>query len=318
MRRLSVSPLPRWLFLAAMLVCPTALLGTAQADTLRVGYQRYGTLIILKERGLLEQTLKPLGWTVEWKLFPAGPQLLEAMNAGAIDFGIAGETPPVFAQAAGTPLVYVGCEPAAPTGEAILVPAASPITSVAGLKGRRVALNRGSNVHYLLVRALQQAGLSWSDITPVYLSPADAPAAFQAGAVDAWAIWDPYESTALTTLGARVLRDGSGLVPNHQFFLATRALATSSPQVLEATLAEVAATDAWSSTHKQEAATLLSRTSGLPLPVVQHAVDRLSFGVLPMTPEVVGQQQQVADTLAQIGLIPSPVQVRDAVLPASK
>jgi sulfonate transport system substrate-binding protein len=199
---------------AVLLLLQCALWQPARAETLRIGYQRYGTLILLKERGSLEQRLAPLGWTVQWKLFVAGPQLLEALNAGALDFGITGETPPIFAQAAGAPIAYVGVEPSAPQGEAILVPSGSRLQSVAELTGKRVALNKGSNVHYLLVRALEAAGLHWSDIRPVSLSPADAPAAFQAGDVDAWVIWDPYMSAAETNLGARVLRDGAGLAPN--------------------------------------------------------------------------------------------------------
>ncbi len=287
---------------------------SSQAGTLHVGYQRYGTLIILKQRGTLERALRPLGWTVDWELFPSGPPLLEAMDAGAVDFGIAGETPPVFAQAAGAPLLYVGAEPPAPTGEAILVPKNSPITTLAGLKGKRVAYSRGSNVNYLLVRALQRAGLSWGDITPVNLAPTDGPAAFQQGAVDAWTIWDPYESAARSSFGARVLHDGTGLVPNRQYFMASRSFATAQPRILEAVLAEVAACDAWSRDHLPEVTDLLTGTSGLSRPVVQAAVSRLSFGIGAMTPDVVAGQQQVADTMAAIGLIPGPVKVGEAIL----
>src|SRR5205823_12105586 len=121
---------------------------------IRIGFQKYGTLVLLKTRGLLEERLKPLGWSVQWTEFPAGPQLLEALNVGAIDFGTTGEAPPIFAQAAGAPLVYVGYEPPAPKGEAIIVPKDSPIQSVADLKGHKVALNKGLNVHYVLVLAI--------------------------------------------------------------------------------------------------------------------------------------------------------------------
>ena len=109
--------------------------------------------------GLLDERLGPQGCSVTWTEFPAGPQLLEAMNVGAVDFGTTGEAPPIFAQAAGAPLLYVGFEPPAPRGEAILVPEDSPVTSVADLKGRKVALNKGSNVHYLLVARSRMPGL---------------------------------------------------------------------------------------------------------------------------------------------------------------
>ena len=103
----------------------------AVADAVRIGYQKYGTLVILKEKGLLEQKLEPLGFTVSWTEFPGGPQLLEALNVGAIDFGTTGEAPPIFAQAAGAPIQYVAYEPPAPKGEAILVPKDSKLASVA-------------------------------------------------------------------------------------------------------------------------------------------------------------------------------------------
>ncbi len=287
----------------------------SHAGTLHVGYQRYGTLIILKQRGTLERALKPLGWSVDWELFASGPPLMEALNAGAIDFGIAGETPPVFAQAAGAPLLYVGAEPPAPAGEAILVPKGSSIATLAQLKGKRIAYTRGSNANYLLVRALAEAKLGWTDITPVNLAPADGPAAFQQGAVDAWAIWDPYASAARDTLGALVLHDGTGLVPNREYFLASRSFASGNAAILKAVLAEVASCDAWSVGHQSDVTDLLTATSGLPRPVVQAAVSRLAFGVGPMTQAVVAQQQKVADAMAASGLIPDAVKVGDAVMP---
>ena len=149
---------------------------------------------------------------VVWTEFPSGPPLLEALNVGAIDFGNTGEAPPIFAQAAGAPILYVAYEPPAPKGEAILVPKDSKITSVADLKGKKVALNKGSNVHYLLVKALEKAGVKYSEIEPVFLAPADARAAFERGAVDAWVIWDPFQAAAEAATGARTLADGTGIV----------------------------------------------------------------------------------------------------------
>src|ERR1700712_4263494 len=153
------------LFVAAV---SFGVLTQAQADTLRIGYQKYGTLVLLKAKGTLEKKLADQGVQVQWTEFPGGPQLLEGLNVGSIDFGVTGETPPVFAQAAGADLLYVAHEPPAPTSEAILVPKDSPVTSVKDLKGKKVVLNKGSNVHYLLVRALQDAGLQYSDIQTVF------------------------------------------------------------------------------------------------------------------------------------------------------
>ncbi|OLQ26708.1 sulfonate ABC transporter substrate-binding protein, partial [Pseudomonas aeruginosa] len=252
--------------LAALLVA--ALSYGVQADeksanTLRIGYQKYGTLVLLKARGTLEKRLAEDGVKVQWTEFPGGPQLLEGLNVGSIDFGVTGEPPPVFAQAAGADLLYVAYEPPAPTSEAILLPKDSPIRSVAELKGRKVALNKGSNVHYLLVRALEQAGLKYSDIQPVYLPPADARAAFERHSVDAWVIWDPYQAAAEKQLSARVLVDGRELVDNHQFYLATRTYAQRHPQVLDKLVDEIREVGDWSRANPQQVTEQVAPLLGL-------------------------------------------------------
>src|SRR5260221_2029633 len=189
--------------------------------------------------------LSRLGLEVSWPESPSGRPLLEALNAGAIDFGTTGEAPPIFAQAAGVPLVYVGAEPAAPLGEAILVPKNSSLRSLADLKDRKIALNKGSNVHYLVVRALEQGGVAYSDIKPVFLAPADARAAFEQGAVDAWAIWDPYLAAAQAATGARTLTTGENLTLNVQFYFASRTFADENPKVVDALLGALQDIDQW-------------------------------------------------------------------------
>ncbi len=285
----------------------------AADKVLRIGVQKYGTLIILRERHGLEQVLQPLGWTVTWHEFPGGPQLLEALAAGALDFGTVGEAPPVFSQAAGAPLLYVGFEPPSPAGEAILVPKTSTIRTLAELRGKRVALNKGSNVHFLLVQALAAAHLTPGDITPVYLAPADARAAFESGAIDAWAIWDPFLSAAQDATGGRVLADGTGLAPNRQFFLATQSFAREQPDLLRRLNAEIDATDRWAEKHQAETTRLLAASMGLPQPVVARAVARMGYGVQPLTPEVVADQQKIADTFQALHLIPGHIDVASIV-----
>jgi sulfonate transport system substrate-binding protein len=154
---------------------------------LRIGYQKSAVnLVILKQQGALEKRFPSS--RVQWIEFPAGPQLLEALAAGSLEFGLTGDTPPVFAQAAGKDLLYVGAEPPKPLSSAILVLRDSPIRQLTDLKGKRIALQKGSSAHYLLVRAVEKAKLQWSDIQPVYLAPAEARAAFERRSVDAWAI----------------------------------------------------------------------------------------------------------------------------------
>jgi sulfonate transport system substrate-binding protein len=303
------SALPALLGLALFVTAADA----AETTTIRIGVQKYGSLVITEEQKTLEKRLAPSGVTVEWKEFPAGPQLLEAMSVGSIDFGTTGEAPPVFAQAAQTPLLYVGVEPAAPLGEAIIVPKDSPIQSVADLKGKRVVLNKGANVHYLLVQALAAAGLGPKDIQPVYLPPADARAAFERGSVDAWAIWDPFLTAAQAATGARVVTDATGLAPNHQYFLARRDFTAAHPQLVNDVLDEINKTDQWAAVHQHEVALLLAPRTGLTVPVLDIALSRLGYGVTRLDDETIQGQQRIADSFFQLGLIPKPVTVRDAV-----
>lgn len=286
----------------------------AAERTIRIGYQKYGTLLLLKGKGSLEEKLKPLGVSVKWAEFPAGPQLLEALNAGAIDFGTAGEAPPIFAQAASTKLAYVAHEPPAPKGEAILVPKNSPIQSVAELKGKSVAFNKGSNVHYLLVKALEKAGLSYADIKTNFLPPADARAAFERGSVDAWVIWDPFLAAAQAATGARVLADGEGLVVNTQFFLGDRSYVEKNGDIVTAVLAELQAVEDWAKTDIKAAAAQLSPSVGIPAPILEVALSRQGFGVTRMSPEVVAQQQKIADVFLELKLLPKPITIADAVV----
>lgn len=294
-------------------VAPGIAISQSKAS-LRIGFQKYGTLTLLKARGTLDKRLSAQGINVKWAEFPAGPALLEGLNVGSIDFGTVGEAPPIFAQAAGADLVYVANEPPSPLSEAIIVPKSSALKSVADLKGRKVALNKGSNVHYLLVKALEKAGLDYKDIETVYLPPSDARAAFERGSVDAWVIWDPFLAAAEKQLGARILADGKGLVSNHQFFLAARPYAEKNPEIIKIILEELVAVDEWAQRSLKEAAAILSTQIGLDVGVVELAASRYTYGVKPISDTVLAEQQKIADVFANLKLIPKKIAVRDAAL----
>jgi len=289
--------------------------GGAQASdkVVRIGFQKYGKLVLLKSKGSLEGKLKEIGYAVEWKEFPAGPQMLEALNVGAIDFGNTGETPPIFAQAAGAPLVYFAYEPPAPKGEAILVPENSPIKQVAELKGKKVALNKGSNVHFLLVEALKKAGVNYADITPVFLAPADARAAFERGAVDAWVIWDPFQAAAEKSIKARELVNAEGLVPNYQFYLALRKGLDDHAKALDVVLTQLREVDDWAKGDIDGVAAQLSPSIGIPTDVLTVALKRQSYGIRPIDAKVIADQQKLADVFFGLGLIPKALKITDAV-----
>ncbi|CAM2144958.1 aliphatic sulfonate ABC transporter periplasmic binding protein [Pararobbsia alpina] len=296
---------------AALGTTGVARAATQGSKVVRIGYQKYGTFVILKARGTLEKRLAAQGATVQWLEFPAGPQLLEGLNAGAVDLGTVGETPPIFAQAGGVDFVYIGNEPAAPSSEAIVIPKNSTIRSVADLRGKKVALNRGSNVHYLLVRALAAANLKYTDIQPVYLAPADARAAFEQNNVDAWVIWDPYFAS-IQHAGGKVLIDGTGLVRNLQFYVSARKYAEQSPDLVRTVLDELREVDVWGKANPAEITRVLAPQTGLDPAVIDLAVNRYSYGVQPITDETIAYQQNIADTFTDLKLIPRKLEVKQA------
>lgn len=295
---------------AAAAAAPLAL-AQANARILRIGNQK-GYLNLLKGRGTLEKRLAPLNVSVTWTEFAAGPVQLEALNVGAIDFGDVGEAPPIFAQAAGAPLAYVAATVKRPQSEAVLVPPQSTIRSVADLKGKRIALNKGSNVHYFLVKLLRQHGLQYGDVKLVFLAPADARAAFERASIDAWVIWDPFFAAAQQSLGARVIADASGVVGNRAFYFSSQSYAANNPDVIRILIEELDKVDQWGKQNKDQLASELAQLWGLPKPVVDVAVQRQQFGTEPITRAILGEQQQIADTFLDLGLIPKHVDVLKA------
>lgn len=281
--------------------------------TLRIGYQKGSiALVLAKEHGLLE---KRFGQTaVKWIEFPAGPQMLEALNIGALDVGSTGDIPPLFAQAAGAELVYIGAEPAKPQAETILVRGDSPLHDVAQLKGKKIAFQKGSSSHNLVLRALNKAGLSYQDIQPVYLPPADARAAFEQGSVDAWAIWEPYASLALSQSDGRVLANGEGLGLSGPVYSARRDYAQSHGDFLRALLAELTAAEALTRSQREASLQVLTQSMGLPEAVVARYVDnRPPSPVLPIDETIIAAQQVTADLFYANKLLPKRLNVQEAV-----
>ena len=284
----------------------------AASGELRIGYQKSSVnLMVVRERKLLEARLP--GKPTKWVEFPAGPQILEALAVDSLDFGFTGDTPPVFAQAAGKDIWYAGLEPPKPTSSAILVPAGSPIRTLADLKGKRVGFQKGSSAHFLVVRGVEKGGLQWSDITPVYLTPSDARAAFERGALDAWGIWDPYYAAAEIDGKARVLSTGVSLTSNNSYYLASRAL-TQDARSLKALFDSLSEADAWVKANRTETAHFLSVASGLPLSTTIRFIERRTAGPITRLKDAdIADQQRVADAFSKLGLIPKPIRVADAV-----
>jgi sulfonate transport system substrate-binding protein len=294
---------------AASLICRPL---SAASRSLRVGYQKGEPILVAaKQNRRLETLLKPLGIEVEWLPFPFGPPLLEAMRVGSIDLGAVGDTPPIFAQAAHADLVFISA--IVPGTSAILLPPGSTLQSLADLKGKRVAFGKGSAAQNLTIAALEKAGLGYGDLQPIYLAPADAAAAFEQGAVDAWTIWDPYFAIYEQKPGVRVLALNKDIVEQNSFILASRSYASANPQVVTQVLGALGDTAAWARDHHDEVARLISDGTGVPLDATSRAVARNPLALHPVDAEVVQTEQQVADRFLALGLIPEAIRVSDQV-----
>ncbi len=285
----------------------------ADPAQLRIGYQKaVSSLVLAKQHRLLEQRFPRT--RISWVEFPAGPQLLEALNVGSIDIGGAGDIPPLFAQVAGADLLYVGWVPPTPKAETVLVPARSTLRRVADLKGKRVAFQKGSSAHNLLLRLLAKAGLSIRDITPLYLSPANARAAFAAGQVDAWAIWDPWYSALTLDGSARLLANGEGLGLTGGFFLSSRRYATAWGPFVQQVMGTLNQADGLLERDRAGSIKLLAQVSGLPPAVVERTLaHRPPASVQPLSAQVIKAQQATADLFYAQRLLPKRVLVAPAV-----
>jgi len=315
--------------IAAMLVFLTGCAGNANLSAsvpapstqqpsdhvLRIGYQKGDLLHILKERGNLDSRLKAVGYTVSWNVFPSGPPLLEALSTGNLDVGRTGDAPPVFAQAAGTPLVYIGAGKPKYEGSAVLVKAESNIHALTELKGKKVGLSKGSSAHYLLIKALESVGLHYQDVTVSFLPPADARIAFEKGEIDAWVIWDPYFAAIESTGDVRVLTTGLGLSADRDFFLASDTFAKDHPDIIKLFLEEVQTAGNWANAHRKEVAAFLSPILNIDIPSLEKATHRREYGLVEINEDIIQGQQDIANSFYAHKLVPKQVNVKEVISP---
>jgi sulfonate transport system substrate-binding protein len=286
-----------------------------EAAKVRIGFQKSATVLFsLKGKSTLENALKPAGGSVTWNEFPAGLPMVEALNAGAIDIAYVGEAPPVFAQAAtGSTVRYIAYDPYGVEAEGIVVQKDSPIKSLAELKGKKLAVQKGSNAHYLAVKALESVGLQITDVEFVFLKPSDARAAFEQNNVDAWSVWDPFLAAVEVDAQARLLTSAKGLAPNRGYYLASQAFIDKYPEALKLILQELKTESAYAKQNPAEIAKFLSPALGVSAEILEKAERRRDYDILPLTDEVITKQQEIADTFAKLQLIPKSIQVKEAV-----
>jgi sulfonate transport system substrate-binding protein len=300
----------------ASLAGGTAFAQGAAPSTIRIGYQKSSTLtVVLKTQGTLERQLAPLGVKISWHEFASGLPLLEALNLDNLDFSAdVADTVPVFAQAAGAKLSFVAQEAPSPAAQAIVVRADSPIQSVADLKGRKLGFAKAAGVHYLLIAALDKAGLSFKDIEPAHLTPADGRAAFERGAIDAWVVWDPFLSAAQRQSKLRVLADGTGIASYQRYYLAGASFANARPDLLRVLYGELHKAGLWVKQKPAEAAALLAPVWGLDVATVEQANARRSYAVRPVVASGLAEQQRIADAFFAEKLLPKKLNALDVAL----
>jgi sulfonate transport system substrate-binding protein len=291
---------------------PTAASKPAESTVdLRIGYQKNGVLVLLKGQKALEKRFGS-NVNVTWLLFTSGPPLLEALHTGSLDLGTTGDTPPIFAQAAGTPLVYVASTLSSGAGSGTVVPEKSSISSVKDLAGKKVAFTKASSAHLLIVRTLEKAGLKYADIQAEFLQPPDARAAFQGGSVDAWTIWDPFYTAAQQELRAKVLIDGKDVAQSRGFYLASQALVKDHADIVRTTIDELQQGSTWAQQHTDEYAKVLADETGVGIDVWKQALKVDTPNVTYIDDAAIAYQQKVADQFFQLGLIPKQLDVRQA------
>lgn len=282
------------------------------AGEVRIGYQKTGVLVIARQQGTVEKRFASEGVQVKWVEFTSGPPMMEAVSNGAVNFGAVGDSPPIFAQAANANIVYAASSPIS-NGQGILVPQSSSIKTLSDLKGKRVGFTKGSSAHNVVILTLEKAGLTYADITPVYLTPPDAGPAFANGSIDAWAVWDPYFAIGEKKQNARILINAYEVGKTNAFFIANKDFASKRPGQLSSIIAGLATAAEWAEGHRAEVAKSLHEITGVPLDIQTVAANRATFAIGPVTDEVIETQQRVADGFAKLGLIPRPIKVRDIV-----
>jgi sulfonate transport system substrate-binding protein len=279
------------------------------AGVLRVGDQNAGVRSLVEAAG----TFEGFPYRFEWHQFPAAAPVLEAMNAGALDVGFTGDMPFLFAFAAGAPIRAVGGSRANGRSQAIVVPAGSPVRSMQDLRGKRVAANRGGNGHFLMLAALERAGMQPGDVNFKFMLPPEARAAFAGGSVDAWAVWEPYVSIVVLNENARTIETGEGIFPSKTFQLAhLDAIRDQHPAITDFTR-RVAQARLWALTHPEEISVIVAKLTGQSLPVARRSIDIARNEPIQIDAAVVAETQAQADLFTRHGVLPARIDMSAAL-----
>lgn len=279
---------------------------------IRVDFATYNPVsLVLKERGILEKALAADGVKLRWVQSAGSNKALEFLNAGSLDFGSTAGAAALIGKINGNPIksIYVYSRP---EWTALVTGAGSEIGKVADLKGRRIAVTRGTDPHIFLVRALAEAGLSEKDVKLVLLQHADGRTALERGDVDAWAGLDPLMAAAEVESGAKLFHRKAA--DNTWGVLNVReAFAADNPQLVRKVIAAYEEARSFALANPEELKKILVSYTRLSDAVIERQLTRTE-----LTHSSVGQAQ--ADTilaaglaLKEAGVLPATVDVKAAV-----
>ena len=276
-----------------------------QSGKLFAGDQRGGSRIVMEGAGKLSGT----PYQIVWSEFPNAAPLLEALNAGAIDTGIGGDSAFIFAIGSGATIKAIGALQSNGLGPVILVRGNSPIKDLGGLAGKTIATPRGSISHNYILAVLEAYGLPYDAVRFAFLSPSDGRAALQSGAVDAWGIWDPNAAMAEKE-GARILKGKQDLVPGYSFLFARDGAIAEKRALLKDYHDRLYAGWTWAHDNDAEYRRLMHRDTGLPLDILKVTSSRSDRRPVPIDEAVIAAQQQTADRYLHAGVLSRRVDVK--------
>lgn len=301
-------------FLAAVLVTLFGgMAAAAGANEIRVATQpipHYAPIFVAKQKKWVEEELAKVGAkpAVKWTSFAAGPPINESFAAGQQDIGFLGDTPAIIGKAAGINTRIVGLTSTGPKSLAVIVPSASKIRSPKDLRGKKVAVVKGSYAHHLLVLVLQKGGLSVNDIELINLSQADIATAIVNGNIEAAAVWEPL-ITKLETQGAvRVLADGTGIKKGALVIIATDDFVKRNREQAKALLRAYQRGARFIKSNPKEAARLIAADVNLPPDLLLKVFPKFDYNPAIQADDVEEIRKSEA-FMRSAGLIKAPVNI---------
>jgi sulfonate transport system substrate-binding protein len=271
--------------------------------TLNVGDQKGGTEALLRAAGALDN----LPYKIAFSTFTSGPPQIEAATAGKIDFAITGNTPPIFGAASNAKVKIVSAYDGGGFGDQILVHFDSPLQTVGDLRGKKVAVAKGSSAHGHTLAQLERAGLTPADVELVFLQPADALSAFTQRRVDVWAVWDPYTAQAETDFPVRSIARATGITNGAGFGVASDT-ALADPKrntAVSDLLVRYAKAVRWAHDNREQWVKAYAKEVGLPPEVAALAQGRSLRLPTDLSDQLVASEQELADLFAKSDQISS-------------